>query len=301
MIKTFPAEIPVTIPVIEFTVAIDTSEDDQTPPAVVLVNCVVAPTHALVVPLIEVSVENPLTFTIVCVVDEHPLEDTEYVIVDDPAVKAVTTPLASIVATAVLLDVHTPPGVELANVDVDPAHTCVAPVIAANDGTGSIVTVVVSDALHPFEETVYVIDAFPADIPVTTPVIEFTVATAVLLDDQTPPEVALDNCVVAPTHALVVPVIAGRDEGTFTFTVVCAVDEHPFVVTVYVIVVEPADKAVTAPVDASTVATAVLLDVQTPPDVTLVSDVVNPSHTCVVPVIAATTGNGFTVTEVSTD
>ena len=73
------------------------------------------------------------------------------------------------------------------------------------------------------------------------------------------------------------------------------------VVTVYVIVVVPEATPVTTPVLASTVATPVLLDVHTPPVVALLNAVVDPTHTSVVPLIAATTGIGLTVTVVVTE
>ena len=66
-------------------------------------------------------------------------------------------------------------------------------------------------------------------------------------------------------------------------------------------VVLPAAKPVTTPVDALTVAVAVLDDVQTPPAVTSDKVVVAPSHTEVVPVIAATVGNALIVTVVVTE
>ena len=47
----------------------------------------------------------------------------------------------------------------------------------------------------------------PASTPVTTPA-ALTVAVAVFAVDHTPPGVALDNVVVAPSHKVVVPVIA---------------------------------------------------------------------------------------------
>ena len=58
----------------------------------------------------------------------------------------------------------------------------------------------------------------------------------------------------------------------------------------------PAATPVTTPVEASTVAVAVLDDVQTPLAVKLASVVVAPSHTDVVPVIAATVGKALIVT-----
>ena len=66
-------------------------------------------------------------------------------------------------------------------------------------------------------------------------------------------------------------------------------------VTSYVIVAVPALTPEIIP-EASTVATLLLLDVQVPPVVAEENSVVPPSHTFVAPVIAATTGNGFTVT-----
>jgi hypothetical protein len=66
-------------------------------------------------------------------------------------------------------------------------------------------------------------------------------------------------------------------------------------------VVLPAATPVTTPVDALTVAVAVLDDVQTPPAVTSDKVVVAPSHTEVVPVIAATVGNALIVTVVVTE
>ena len=66
-------------------------------------------------------------------------------------------------------------------------------------------------------------------------------------------------------------------------------------------VVLPAATPVTTPVDALTVAVAVLDDVQTPPAVTSDKVVVAPSHTEVVPVIAATVGWAVTVTVVGAD
>ena len=52
-----------------------------------------------------------------------------------PTLTPLTTPLASIVATAVLDDNHTPPLVASDNVIAEPEHTAVEPVMAATDGT----------------------------------------------------------------------------------------------------------------------------------------------------------------------
>lgn len=58
----------------------------------------------------------------------------------------------------------------------------------------------------------------PALTPVTTPVEELIVATAVLLDVHTPPVVVLDNVVVDPEHTAVVPVI--ETEGSVVMVIV---------------------------------------------------------------------------------
>jgi hypothetical protein len=126
-------------------------------------------------------------------------------------------------------------------------------------------------------------------------VIEFTVATAAFDDVHTPPDVVLVKIVLEPIHAFVVPPIAASVGNAVTLTVACAFDVQPFVVTVYVIVAVPADTPVTTPVEL-TEAIAALDDVQTPFAVALASAVVEPEHTSVVPVIAATTGIALTVT-----
>jgi hypothetical protein len=63
----------------------------------------------------------------------------------------------------------------------------------------------------------------------------------------------------------------------------------------------PAFTPVTAPVEAFTVAVAVLDELHVPPVVALAKVVLEPTHTEVVPVIAATVGNAFTVTTVAAD
>ena len=74
--------------------------------------------------------------------------------------------------------------------------------------------------------------AVPAATPVTAPVIEFTVATAAFDVVHTPPDVVLVKIVLEPIHAFVVPAIAASVGNAFTLTVACALEVHPFVVTV---------------------------------------------------------------------
>lgn len=101
--------------------------------------------------------------------------------------------------------VHVPPLVASLRVMLVPGHTVNGPVIPG--GVGLTVNKVV--AIHPAPGTVYVIMAVPAEIPFMVP--PPAVATEVLLLDQVPPDVASRSVLVAPSHALVVPVIdAGR-------------------------------------------------------------------------------------------
>ena len=73
---------------------------------------------------------------------------TLYVIVEVPELNVVTTPVvASIVATAGSLLLHTPPNVKLANVELEPLQTVESPVIGAM--ANIVFTVSVVEALSP--------------------------------------------------------------------------------------------------------------------------------------------------------
>ena len=126
----------------------------------------------------------------------------------------------------------------------------------------------------------------PPPVPVTIPLL-FTVATPVTLLAHVPPLVALVSVVEFPWHTIIVPVI-----GVSRFTVSVIVLEQPAPV-VYVIVVVPMATPAAMPVPLLIVAVEVLLLVHVPPLMALLSLVVPPTHTIVVPVIGAT---GFTVT-----
>jgi hypothetical protein len=65
--------------------------------------------------------------------------------------------------------------------------------------------------------------AVPAETPVTTPVVEVTTATPVVLLLQVPPETVLVSVVRAPTHTEAVP---DMTEGA-ALTVTMAVREQP--------------------------------------------------------------------------
>ena len=93
-----------------------------------------------------------------------------------------------------------PPGVGLDSVLVVPAHKVVVPEIAP--GVAATVKVVVT-----YVPNVYVMVAVPAEIPVTTPVDKPTEAIDGSLLDHVPPVVVSLKVDVAPTHALVIPLI----------------------------------------------------------------------------------------------
>ena len=147
-----PAATPVTTPVEASTVATVASDDVHVPPVVADANCVVKPEHTFVAPVIAATVGNGLTVTVVDTDEVQPLPlVTVYVMVVVPAATPVTTPFASIVAVAVFALDHTPPAVVLDNVVVEPAQTDVVPVIEATTGKLLIVTVVVTELVHPLE------------------------------------------------------------------------------------------------------------------------------------------------------
>jgi hypothetical protein len=112
-----------------------------------------------------------------------------------------------------LLLLQLPPATASVSTVVLPTHTEVTPVIA--DGLGFTVTVVVVS--QPVGK-VYVIVAVPGDLPVTNPVPEPIVATAVLLLAQVPPP-ASNKLVVWPTHTTGKPTIIEGNGLTVNVTV----------------------------------------------------------------------------------
>ena len=119
----------------------------------------------------------------------------------------------------------------------------------------------------------------PAEIPVTTPVDEPTVATAVLLLLQCPPAFTSVSVTVEPAHTLAVPLMPVN---AVTDTVWVA-RQPPGVV--YEIVTIPGDTPVTLPVEDTTVATAVLLLLQVPPATASLSVITEPAITVLLPAI----------------
>src|ERR1043165_5947017 len=96
-------------------------------------------------------------------------------------------------ATPGTVEVQKPPGVASVNVAVPPKHTRDGPDIAP--GSGFTVTFIVRK--HPVAN-VYVTDATPAAIPVTTPVVGVTVAVEVGVHVQVPPAGLQPRPVVPP-------------------------------------------------------------------------------------------------------
>jgi hypothetical protein len=123
----------------------------------------------------------------------------------------ITTPeLGSTVATVVLSLVHVPPVLALSNVTVNPSHTFIVPVIAANGST--VMFAVIAQPVG----SVYVIVVVPGTIPDTIPVDEVTVATDVLLLAHVPPVDVLPNVVVKPWQTVDEPVIVAGSGLTVT-------------------------------------------------------------------------------------
>jgi hypothetical protein len=186
------------------------------------------------------------------------------------------------VAVAVLLLLQVPPPVASVSVVVRPTQTLFEPTIPTGCGLTNIDLVAVQPA-----GSVYIILVDPAVTPVTTPVPATTDAVpgAALL--QVPPVTALANVVARPAQTLLAPVIAGG----VGLTTNGAETAQP-VGNVNVMFREPAAIPVTIPVAAPTVAKVGLLLLQVETPETSVSVVVPPTHTLVVPPIAA--GKGLT-------
>ncbi len=138
----------------------------------------------------------------------------------DPPAIAVTSPVeASTDATEVLLLVHVPLVGVVDKVVVEPLQRLVGPDIIAGDA----LTVTVCEIVQPLAVMVYDMSADPGPVPVTTPVVLTTVATAVLLLLHVPPVVVFVSVVVAPSHTENEPPIAAGSG----FTTKEVVLKHP--------------------------------------------------------------------------
>lgn len=130
----------------------------------------------------------------------------------------------------------------------------------------------------------------PDDTPVNTPFTEPITAMPILELDQMPPGEELEKVVFCPIHPFVEPEIG---ETEIKIDIGAVLKHAP---NEYVIFAVPAASPVIKPVVGLTLATPVLLLLQIPPVVVLLSAVVAPRHTLVSPVMFA--GIGFTVTMV---
>jgi hypothetical protein len=169
------------------------------PPAVALVSAPVVPKHTEAEPAIAAG--NA------CTVKERVTEQpvgSVYAIVTTPGLEPEISPDENpIPAIEVLLLTHVPPAVAEDNVVLNPWQIADTPVMAAGRGW----TVTDFTAMQPVLR-VYVIVVTPAATPDTTPVAGATDAIAVLLLLHVPPDTALANVEVAPTHTAEAPEMA---------------------------------------------------------------------------------------------
>lgn len=123
-----PAVIPLTIPV-PFTIAIVGELLLHVPLIVALLKLVVPPAHTWLLPLIAAG--SGLTTILDTVLHEV---GNVYVMLALPADTPVATPALLIVAIAMLLLVHAPPGLVLLKFVVMPWHTFKLPLIGIGSG-----------------------------------------------------------------------------------------------------------------------------------------------------------------------
>ena len=131
-----------------------------------------------------------------------------------PAATPVTMPeVDPTVAIDGLLVSHVPPETASPSVKVPPTPTVVPPDIGASGLTVNVIVAI----LVP---NMYVMVHVPAEIALTIPVDEPTVAIAVLLLLQWPPAVESARVLVAPTHALAVPMMLWTEVVPVTVTMI---------------------------------------------------------------------------------
>jgi hypothetical protein len=161
--------------------------------------------------------------TLILVVVLQPVANV-YEITVAPEATPVTTPEASTAAIPEAPLLHVPPPVVLKSVTAPSTHIATLPP-EIEAGNGFTETSAVTAQPVP---NVYVIVEVPASTPVTVPVKEPTVATAVLLLAQVPPTGLAESVVEARAHTVNVPDIAlGR-----AVTESVRVTKHPVVVFV---------------------------------------------------------------------
>ncbi len=139
-----------------------------------------------------------------------------------PVSAPVTVPPVLTVAAAVLLLLQLPPAAASVSRVEEPLHIAEAPEIVPALGSALTLKVAVVLAVPQLLVTVYNILVLPAVMPATLPPV-LTVATAILLLLQVPPEVASARRVAEPAHILSVPVMDPADGSGLTVTVAVSV------------------------------------------------------------------------------
>lgn len=136
--------MPVTRPVVLFTVATEILELLHVPPGLLALNIVVAPSQTVVVPLIVAGVAVPTSSVAVALLMQLPFA-TEYVMVNWPGPIALRSPVAPLmVARNWLEELQVPPAVVFRNVVLAPTQSWDAPpVMGATTGVFVTVTVAV--------------------------------------------------------------------------------------------------------------------------------------------------------------
>ena len=128
--------------------------------------------------------------------------------------------LEPIIATEVMLLVHTPPDVPSVNGDeLAPWH------ITGTENAEGCALTVTTDVVMQLAPVAYVIVAVPAEMPFTTPVVPTVAAASAVL--HVPPAVASDNPIPDPAHTTIGPVI--EDGSAVTVTVALATHPVPSV------------------------------------------------------------------------
>jgi hypothetical protein len=138
--------------------------------------------HMLVEPAIAAGRE----FTVTVVERVHPVPGAVAVISVNPTPVPTTIPVAApTVAIPAFALLHTTPGVVLLNVVERPRQIAATPVFAA----GNALTVRFVIVLHPVGN-MYVMFTVPGEIPATSPVVRFTVASPIFPLSHEPPAIS---------------------------------------------------------------------------------------------------------------
>jgi hypothetical protein len=138
-----PGVTPAKAPVVASIVATDGVLVLQVPPPVQPDNVTVAPVQTPAGPQVELGQR---AWTVTVVMDMHPA--IAYVMAAVPGDTPVTSPVAPIVATPGLPEVHAPPAVPSVNEVVEPGQTEVRPAIAVGDGATVMVNIAVPQTVE---------------------------------------------------------------------------------------------------------------------------------------------------------